>query len=132
MAKKPSKEAVVEEVEGLEEKAPKSEAEQMVDETFVSVEMTPEQRDEFVRFMAEKKGEIKEAEEPVYVMDLSYEHNINGNKFGPGLAHIPFSMVATIQRGELRSMRREISLHTSSKRLYKVLQSGQAVPVRVK
>ncbi len=128
MSKKPKKEEEISEVEGLEEKA---------DAGLVEVEMTPEQRDAFVKFMADEKDkqaavEAANKEDPIFIMDLSYEHNINGQKFGPGLAHVPQSMVPTLQRGEQRSMKREIKLHTSSKRLFKVLQSGQAVPVRAK
>ncbi len=137
MAKKEShkKETLeVDEVEGLEEV---KSTETKKKEDLVEVEMTAEQRDAFVKFMSDSKDKLKEVEEgnkeeAIFVMDLAYEHNLNGQKFGPGLAHIPQSMVPQIQRGELRSMKREIRLHTSNNRMFKVLQSGQAVPVRAK
>lgn len=100
----------------------------------VSVEMTPEQRDRIVRILADEKLEKVEAKpEGVFSMHLIYRHRINGKVYGPGnKVEVPESLVGHLQVAEQRSKDAELSLNTSSNRVYEVLQSGQSVPVRIK
>lgn len=101
-------------------------------ENLVSVEMTEEQKAQFVKFMASKKDEPKVEEVQLYTMNLLYQHNINGKKYGPGPTTIPAYHVDLIQHQELNKKGAEISLNTSSNRMFKILDSGQSVPVAVK
>lgn len=102
-------------------------------ENLESIQVTPEQKEEFVNFMAAKKKEAKaEDEVEKFSMNLLYTHSINGRRYGPGPAVIPAYHVDLIQHQELNKKNAEISLNTSSNRMYKIMDSGQSIPVPVK
>lgn len=107
------------------------------DESLVAVEMSPEQRDEFVDFMKDKKAkEAKEAEakieeQKVHVR-LSVSHYINGKKYGPGVTEIPHSLLGQLQHQENNWKKHELSIFAPSRtQLMKVLEGGQVVNVGV-
>lgn len=100
-------------------------------EDMVTIQMTPEQQEEFVAFMAEKERKEKEqlsAREPVAV-HLTYRHNINGQKFGPGVVQVPRELLGMLQEQEFKQRDLELGRFQDKGRIFQVLQSGQAVPV---
>jgi hypothetical protein len=107
-------------------------------EKLVSVEMTQEQLDAYTDHLAKAKEEkellVTPAPEPkkFFKIDLMYSHNINGRAYGPGRGvEVPDYHLGLIQQGENMSRQQEIRLHTTSNRMFKILDSGQAVPVAV-
>jgi hypothetical protein len=105
-----------------------------VQEELVAVEMTPEQRDRIVKILADEKIKAQaEEDEGKFSMSLAYQHNISGRKFGPGHNIIvPASLVGLLQYQENKQREHEMGLNQSQKRMFEVMQSGAAVPVRVK
>lgn len=100
-------------------------------EGLVTIEMTEEQQEEFVAFMAAKEQKSKEqaeSEEPVAI-HLTYQHNINGKKIGPGVTQVPRYMLGMLQDQEFKQRDLELSRFQDKGRIFQVLQSGQAVPV---
>lgn len=74
-------------------KEEKVESKVEVKEKTVSVEMSPEQKQAFVEFMAKRdadeaeakaKEAIKAENDRPAVVNLRFRHNINGNPYGPG------------------------------------------------
>lgn len=73
--------------------AKEDKAEAKLDPKTVSVEMSPEQKQAFVEFMAKRDADEAEAkakeaakadnDQPA-VVNLRFRHNINGNPYGPG------------------------------------------------
>ena len=100
----------------------------------VSLEMTPEQRDRVVALLGDEKIKEKAAKETIYFEFpyLAYQHNINGKKFGPGKKIVvPDHWVGKVIAGEQSLRDHELGLNTSQKRMYEVMQSGQAIPIKV-
>jgi len=97
------------------------------EEDTVNVEMTADQKDEFVDFMAKKEERAKEEaeataqQEEVVDMDLAYRHNIGKEVYGPGRAKVKREHAGLVQVGEQRRVRSELRLHSGSERLIKNL-----------
>lgn len=104
------------------------------EEELVSVEMTPEQRDRIVKILADEKLKAKSDEEMgQFKMNLSYQHNMSGKKYGPGNnVVVPEFLVGQLMYQEQKSREHELNLNSSQKRTFEIMQSGQAIPVRVK
>lgn len=104
------------------------------EEKLVSVEMTSEQRDRIVKILADEKIKAKADEDMgQFKMDLLFQHNINGKRFGPGRAVlVPEFLVGQLMYQENKAKEHELNLNQSQKRSFEIMQSGQAVPVRVK
>lgn len=120
-----------------EVEAAKVPAEQKIEDV-VSVEMTPAQREEFVKWMARKEVEDADLNEQEKVADkevkrfmitLIARHNVNGKKYGPGPVVVPEELLGHLQHAENQVRQAEIALHTSNKRMFQILQNGQAIPV---
>lgn len=121
MKKKPEEEIVE------EPKAPK--------DSMVSVEMTEDQAKKFAKFVADEEDKVPEAPkepEKIFRLQCLYEHNLNGRKFGPGVADIPECYLAQVQVQEQRAREHELNLNQSKTRLFKIMQSGQSIPMLVK
>ncbi len=100
----------------------------------VTLEMTPEQRDRVVALLGDEKIKEKAEKETTYFEFpfLAYSHNINGKRFGPGKKIVvPDYWVGKVIAGEQSQRDHEMGLNTSQKRMYEVLQSGQAIPLKV-
>lgn len=111
------------------------EAPEVEGEKKVAIEMTPAQAEEFAAYMRKKEDEDNQPEpeaEKTFRLNLIYRHNVNGKKYGPGMVEVPEHHLGLLQTHEERSKKREIGLNVSKSRLFKVMMSGQAVPVEVK
>lgn len=99
--------------------------------TLVAVEMSPAERDAFVEFMAAKQGAAPkpQPEATSTKLSLTYVHHINGKKFGPGHVEIPQALVGLLQEQEHLQRDLELARFQSKERMFKVLQSGQAIDV---
>ncbi len=106
----------------------------VVDPNAVTVELSPEQYDGYLDFMAKKADEKKLAEsipekKKIFEMRLVYEHNINGVKYLPGMAKIPEEHLGQVALGEDRSRQAELNRNISKERIREVFMSGQSRPV---
>lgn len=99
----------------------------------VEVEMTQEQKEQFVKWQLEqeKKVEEKKEDEALYQMTLSQKIRLGNREFGPGPAQIPSSLLGTVVWLEQKSANHELNLNSQNKRLVRILQSGQQIPVKV-
>lgn len=102
-------------------------------EDLVEVSMTQEQKDAFVQFQLTKEREAKDkADSGGFVqMTLANKHTFGRNSYGPGVARIPDGLAGQIAWQEQKANGRELALNTSNKKLVKILQSGQQIPIKV-
>lgn len=111
-------------------KGKKEIAEDQAKEDLVSVEMTEEQKEEVVDYLA-KKQEEQDQKKDRYQLFLNYQHNINGVKYGPGLATVPANLVGKLQHQELLVNKREARLLISRSKTVQVFGQGVYKPVKV-
>jgi len=107
----------------------------------VSIEMSPDQRDEFVQFMKDKKEkdlEVEEKEAEILAgqervnVRLSTAHYLNGIKYGPGVTEIPMSLLGKLQHQENMWREHELNIFAPSRTyLSKILEGGQVVSMGV-
>ncbi len=119
----------------------KKKAEQHKEEEtkLVAVEMTEEQKEKFVDFMAAEE-EAKEvvpakpaAPTKFFQIDLSTGHNINGVPYGPGKTRVPEHLVGLLLDQENKHKQGEIRLqHPAGKSIQLQTLFGQATPIEVK
>ena len=115
---------------------------QVVEETkesSVTVEMTADQREDFVQFMKDKEAAKKAQEEldeetekgkKIVHVRLSARHSINGESYGPGVVPIPYSLLGTLQHQEAQWRDHELAIFAPSKTILKrILEGGQVVEV---
>lgn len=99
----------------------------------VLVEMTPAQRDKFVKMLAEVEEEEIPADkgpefDDKYKLDLFFAHHIGPYKFGPGRKiEVPERFVGHLQVYEQGRREQEMNLNNSNKKLFEIMQSGQAI-----
>lgn len=105
-------------------------------ETNVAVEMTESQKEEFVKFMADKaKKEEAEANKPaprMFQMILAYEHNVNGKNYRPGKVVVDEATYGHLAHYEGVRKEQEFALNTSNNRMFHIMQSGQITEVTKK
>lgn len=104
------------------------------EDELVSVEMTEEQKEEFIAFQLQKEKENtreaqdKASNEGFMTVNLFAKHSFGRYSYGPGTAKVPNGLAGQILYQDQKAQGREIALNTTNKRLVEVmLNSGQRI-----
>lgn len=101
----------------------------------VSVEMTEEQKEEFIAFQLQKEKEATKqtTDEGFARINLFAKHSFGRQTYGPGWAKVPAGLAGQIVYQDQKAQGREIALNTTNKRLVQVMMnSGQAIEMTKK
>lgn len=101
-------------------------------EKLVSLEMTEEQKAEFVKFMAqksaEKPSEPKTDSRPATIT-LQHKHWINGQEFAPGTHTLPEWLANLLAVHDNRATLAELKINQTSERMIKLASVGPSQAV---
>jgi len=113
-------------------KKEKEEIKEEIKEELETVEMTKAQKEKVIKFMAEEaeKAAVVEEEVSLYDITLNYGHKINGTSYGPGKVQVKAQLTSILMSQDAKQRENEIAMNVSADRMYKIMNSGQAVRVK--
>lgn len=97
----------------------------------VMVEMTEEQKNEFVNFKASQKPKEAAVPEPLESIFLKFEHTRNGIKHGPGqTTEIPAGLASSLLAADQEALKARLREHESHEGIAEILGYGQSRRVK--
>lgn len=104
-----------------------------IEEKKVSVEMSESEKDDFAKWVSDKKlKEEKEIKEPDVTVDLRMGHNVNGRPYGPGRVQVPEGLGYALSERDELAVKARMRVHEGSEFMIEILGSGRSVVREVK
>lgn len=107
--------------------------EEVVAPAKVRVEMTPEEKDEFVAMKAaqKEKEEAEKTKDELVEVELAFDHQINGEKFlGGKRIQVKRAIAATLVAHDRQAVNSRLRENVEDKKFVEILGRGMSKPVR--